>query len=64
MEKMTSSYHSDFGIQKTLGRWAEQHLVSRLVGHELAGDLFGMEKKLSDYVRLVPGLEVAPLVHP
>lgn len=38
--------------------------MSRLVGHELAGDLFGMEKMLSDYARMVPGLEVAPLVHP
>lgn len=55
MERMTSSYHSDFWTQEVLGRLAEQHSVSRLVGHELAGDLFGKEKMLSDYARMVPG---------
>lgn len=38
--------------------------MSRLVGHELAGDLFCMEKMLSDYAQMVPGLEAAPLIHP
>jgi hypothetical protein len=55
MEKTTSSYHSDFGILKAFGKLVEQHSVSRLVEHGVAGGLFGMEKMLSDYAQMVLG---------
>lgn len=38
--------------------------MSRLVGHGLAGEPFGMEEMLSDYARMVLGSEVALLVRP